>query len=77
MFGFIICVLISLCSIGWYFTEYFSIDLYDVVYVNRIDYNDNVVVLNKNLLYVQISRMYGEPEYMLLIEFLINYTAKF
>ena len=74
---FVICVLLALCVAGLYITEYLSVQLYDVIYFNKYDYNDTVVVLNKNLLYVEISRIKGEPECILLIDFLMNYKENF
>lgn len=75
MFWFVICLLVALCYTGLFLAEYFNIDLYDTIYFNRIDKNDQVVVLEKNMFFVKVGRTSGEPENMLLFDFLINYTA--
>jgi len=55
--------------------NYYKIEKYNTLYFNRNDYNDMVVIIEKTLFSVTVSRVNQDPEKMDMIYFLLNYTT--
>lgn len=52
-----------------------EIDLFDTKYINKYDYSDQVVVIEKTLFSVTIARVNQDPEKIGIFYFLLNYTT--
>ena len=68
---FILLILVLLILI----INYYMIEKYNTIYINRNNYNDIVVVIEKTLFSVTVSRINQDPEKMDMIYFLLNYTT--
>jgi len=68
---FILLILVLLILI----INYCMIEKYNTIYINRNNYNDMVVVIEKTLFSVTVSRINQDPEKMDMIYFLLNYTT--
>ena len=59
----------------FFLIKYCEIELYDTIYLNKYDYSDQVVVIEKSLFSVSIARMNQDPEKIDIFYFLLNYTT--
>ena len=59
----------------FFLIKYSEIELYDTIYLNKYDYSDQVVVIEKSLFSVSIARMNQDPEKIDIFYFLLNYTT--